>query len=228
MSGALIQDPEVSSNSRVLVLAPHHFDEIIGCGGTVIRLAKKGAHIKVTYLTNSSYDGCVGPSCRMVPMEDQAVKVSLERLRCFECEHLNLPCMGICCDQDSCRKLARVIDYYSPDLVFVPSLHEMHPDNMMTGLLAALALREYEGRLTLYSYEVWGGLSPNTMVEITDVIEEKISALKVERKLGRLVDGEEMVRETNSFRLSAMEKDRYCETFLRKEKEEFLCMAGFA
>jgi N-acetylglucosamine malate deacetylase 1 len=228
MNGALIQDPEVTSNSRVLVLAPHHLDEVIGCGGTMIRLAKRGAHIKVVYLTDSSYDGCVGSSCRLVPMEQRAVEASLEKLRCFECEHLDLPCMRICCDQNSCRKLARVMDYYSPDLVFVPSQKETHPDNMMTGLLAALALREFEGRLTLYSYEVWGGLSPNTMVEITDVVEDKLSAMKVERRLGRLVDGERIVREKNSFRLSSMENERYCEVFRREEKQEFVEQAGFA
>jgi LmbE family N-acetylglucosaminyl deacetylase len=223
----LIQDPEVNSNSRVMVLAPHHLDEIIGCGGTMIRLAKRGAHIKVTYLTDSTYDGCVGPYCRLVPMERDEVKESLERLRCFDCEHLEMPCMGISCDKENYQKLAQVIEYYSPDLVFVPSFQEMHPDNMMTGLLAALALREYEGSLTLYSYEVWGGLSPNTMVEITDVIEEKISAMEVERKQGRLVDGERMVREINAFRLTSMEDERYCETFLRKEKKEFVAMARF-
>jgi LmbE family N-acetylglucosaminyl deacetylase len=228
MTGALIRDPEVNSNSRVMVLAPHHLDEVIGCGGTVIRLAKKGAHIKVIYLTDSSYDGRVGPSCRLVPMEQRAVEESLSRLRCFECERLDLPCMGICCDRNSCQKLARVMDYYSPDLIFVPSLREMHPDNMMTGLLAALALREYEGRLTLYSYEVWGGLSPNTMVEITDVVEDKISAMNIERKFGKLVDGERLVRETNSFSLSAMENERYSEAFLREEKQEFLDQSGLA
>lgn len=228
MCEALIKDPEVNSNSRVMVLSPHHLDEVIGCGGTVIRLAKKGAHIKVVYVTNSSYDGPVGPSCRLVPTERKEVEESLAMLRCFEHESLEMPCMGICCDQDSCRKLARVMDEYSPELVFVPSQKENHPDNMMTGLLAALALREYEGRLTLYSYKVWGGLSPNTMVEITDVVGDKIRAMNVGRKFGRLVDGERLVRETNSFRLSAMENERYCEVFLREGRQEFLGQAGLA
>jgi len=228
MNGALIQEPEVNSNSRVLVLAPHHLDEVIGCGGTMIKLAKRGAHIKVAYLTDSSYDGCAGPSCRLVPMEPGEVEESLTRLRCFECEHLDLPGSGICCDRDSCEKLAGVIEYYSPDLIFSPSLKEMHPDNKMTGLLAAIALKGYGGCLTLYSYEVWGGLSPNTMVEITDVIDDKISAMNVERQLGRLVDGENMVRDKDSFRLSAMENERYCEVFLKEDKQEFVYRAELA
>lgn len=218
----LMEDPKINSNSRVLVLAPHHDDLVFGCGGTMCKLAKRGAHVKVLYMTDYSYESNIGPSSSLVRIVPHEAKESLAKLRCFESEHLELPCLGMRCDPVSRRRLLQAIDYYSPNLVFMPSLQDMHPDNMMTGLLAALALREYEGRLTLYSYEVWGGLSPNTMVEITDVVEDKISAMNIERKLGKLVDGERLVRETNSFRLSTMANERYSEAFLREDKQEFL------
>ena len=75
----------------------------------------------------------------------------------------------------------------------------MHPDNKMTGLLAAHALKEYNGCLTLYSYDVWGGLFPNVMVEITNVMEQKIAALRVRRSPAKLVDGERRIRKANAF-----------------------------
>ena len=49
-----IEDLEVSSNSRVLVLAPHLEDPIVGCSGTICKLAKRGAHVKGLYMTDSS------------------------------------------------------------------------------------------------------------------------------------------------------------------------------
>ena len=222
---ALIEDPEVNSNVRILVLAPHQDDPIIGCGGTMCKLAKKGAHVKVLYMTDSSYESNIGPSCGLVPMVQKEAEESMATLRCFESEHLDLPSLAMRCDRNNQRRLYRAIDYYSPDIMFVPSLQDMHPDNMMTGLLAAHALREYDGRLTLYSYEVWGGLFPNTMVEITEVMDDKIAAIKARRSQAKLVDDERMLREANSFRLSASQPERYCEPFLRQEREDFVTMA---
>jgi LmbE family N-acetylglucosaminyl deacetylase len=223
----LVQEPEVNSNSRVLVLAPHHFDEIIGCGGTMCKLAKRGAHIKVIYLTDSSYDG-TGPDRNLVPMVRTEAEETLKKLRCFESEILDLPCLDMRCDKESVNKLYRKIDYYSPDLIFIPTLHEKHPDNVMTGLLAAQALKEYTGCLTLYSYEVWGGLFPNLVVDITNVMDDKIAAMQALRSETELKDEEQRLRESNTFRLTTMQAERYCEPFLRQEREEFVNVARFS
>ena len=58
----MIDEPEVTSNSRILVLAAHLEDPIIGCGGTICKLAKKGAHIKMLYMTDSCYGADIKPS----------------------------------------------------------------------------------------------------------------------------------------------------------------------
>ena len=226
LSKTLIQEPEVNSNSRVLVLAPHHFDEIIGCGGTMCKLAKRGAHVKVIYLTDSSYDG-TGPDRNLVPMVRTEAEETLTKLQCFESEILDLPCLHMHCDKESVNKLYQKIDYYAPDLIFIPTLHERHPDNVMTGLLAAHALKEYIGCLTLYSYEVWGGLFPNLVVDITNVMDEKIAAMKALRTETELRDEEQRLREANTFRLTTMQAERYCEPFLRQEREEFVSLAKF-
>jgi LmbE family N-acetylglucosaminyl deacetylase len=173
-----IEDPEVNSNTRILVLAPHLEDPIVGCGGTMCKLAKRGAHVKVVYMTDSSYGRDIGSSHGLVPMVKKNAEESLLKLRCYESEHLNLPCMAMRCDAGSKGRLLQAIDYYSPDLIFIPTLYDTHPDNRMTGMLAASALMEYDRGLTLYSYDVWGGLYPNNMVEISDVMKDKNSLLR--------------------------------------------------
>jgi LmbE family N-acetylglucosaminyl deacetylase len=217
----LIRDPEVNSNSRVMILAPHHYDEIIGCGGTMSKLAKKGAHVKVVLMTDSSYDGSMENGCALVPIARNEADESLAKVHCFESESLDLPCFKMRCDESSIRRLSEAIDYYSPDLMFIPSLRDPHPDNKMTGMLAAHALLEYNGRLTLYSYEVWGGLFPNTIVEITDEMEDKISAIKARHPHAVITDAEGKMREANLFRLSSMQADRYCEPFICQQRVEF-------
>ena len=50
-SPAMVCEPE---GRRILVLAPHMDDETIGCGGALVRHARKGAHITVIFLTDSN------------------------------------------------------------------------------------------------------------------------------------------------------------------------------
>jgi LmbE family N-acetylglucosaminyl deacetylase len=222
-SNASIKEPEVTSNSRVLVLAPHLEDPIIGCGGTICKLAKRGAHIKVLFMTDSSYGNDINPSSELVPMVKKDAEDSLTMLRCYESENLDLPCLAMRCDISSKGRLHHALDYYSPDIVFIPSLQDMHPDNIMTGILAASTLMEYNGCLTPYSYDVWGGLIPNNLVDITEVLDDKVAALK--SCCSRSVDNMEQMKNENAFRLSSIYDDRHYETFLRQKREDFVIRA---
>jgi LmbE family N-acetylglucosaminyl deacetylase len=40
------------SARRVLVLAPHFDDEVLGCGGTLVQLARRGAAVRVLFLSD--------------------------------------------------------------------------------------------------------------------------------------------------------------------------------
>ena len=42
------QEIDVKNLKRVLVLAPHQDDEILGCGGTLLQLAEMGCEIKTS------------------------------------------------------------------------------------------------------------------------------------------------------------------------------------
>jgi LmbE family N-acetylglucosaminyl deacetylase len=223
---SIIEDPEFDSNSRVLVLAPHFDDAIIGCGGTVDKLARHGAHVKVLFITETCYQSPLGPPSRLMPMDPKQVEESLGDIRCYEHEHLEMPCMGLSCGIDSRNELLRVLDQYAPTILMLPSPQERHPDNRMTAHMAARALKGYDGNVTIYSYHVWGDLFPNTMVEITETMGDKLSAAMVRRSHVPPLKLEQRLRETNAFRKSSMQPDRYGEPFLRLERAEFVRMHG--
>jgi N-acetylglucosamine malate deacetylase 1 len=223
---APVEDPEVSSNSRVIVLSPHHDDAIIGCGGTISKMAKRGARIKVLFMTDTSYGSTIGPAGPLVRTRQKDTEETMARLNCFELGHLGMTSLSMRNDSASVRRLHRAIDYHTPELVFMPSLDDPHPDNHMTGMLAAHALKEYGSRLTLYSYDVWGGLFPNTMVEITQVMKDKMAAINLRCHQARMKEGGVRLRELNSLRLFATREERYCEPFLRQEREDFVTLAG--
>ena len=118
-------------------------------------MAKRGARVKVLFMTETSYGSPVGLSAPLVRMLHGEADETMARLHCSEIEHLNLPSTSMQLERSNKRRLLRAIDYYTPDIVFLPSVHDPHPDNRMTGLIAAHALREYRGCLKLYTYEVW-------------------------------------------------------------------------
>ncbi|MGZ9130101.1 MAG: hypothetical protein ACXW4Z_20175, partial [Candidatus Binatia bacterium] len=43
---------------------------------------------------------------------------------------------------------------FHPDMIFVPSIFENHPDHIESAVIIANALRKYEGHPTCYCYEV--------------------------------------------------------------------------
>ena len=171
------------------------------------KLAKRGAHVKVVFIDRFVLQ-CKQPVSNLVPMVRTEVEETLTKLQCFESEILDLPCLHMHCDKESVNKLYRKIDYYAPDLIFIPTLHERHPDNVMTGLLAAHTLKEYNGFTPQCTPMKCGAVSlPNLVVDITNVMDEKIAAMKALQTENELKDNEQRLREANTFRLTTSRRN---------------------
>jgi len=54
-SGVFSLDP-IKKSDRILILAPHPDDEIIGCAGVIQRALSQGAQVKIVYLTNGEHN----------------------------------------------------------------------------------------------------------------------------------------------------------------------------
>jgi LmbE family N-acetylglucosaminyl deacetylase len=56
VAGAISLLPPITSQDRILILAPHPDDETIGTGGIIQKAIKREAKIKVVYLTNGEFN----------------------------------------------------------------------------------------------------------------------------------------------------------------------------
>jgi LmbE family N-acetylglucosaminyl deacetylase len=63
------------------------------------------------------------------------------------------------------------------DLVYAPSLDEIHPDHRALGMAAAEAVRRRGGNIRIAFYEVSAPLKPNLLLDISDVAERKAAAI---------------------------------------------------
>jgi LmbE family N-acetylglucosaminyl deacetylase len=161
----------ILENKKILIVAPHPDDEIIGCFGVINKYA---AQCDILLLT----DGCKGHT-----------KWSLDRtkrIRMSEFENVmkflgvsNYKCLGI-----TDRTLKNYIDCYCKlnlreyDVVFVPNKNEKHPDHSAAfyQLLLDKTLKRY--KFEIFQYEVWSPLAdPTHMLDISDVYDKKVKAL---------------------------------------------------
>lgn len=173
---------------KIVVLAPHMDDETIGCGGTLVLHAQRGAQITVVFLT----DGRNGSSevNTLYGEERERKQQELIELRTTEAraalQRLGVNRM-ICLDAedgalDKCdwaaEKLRDVLLKQRPDLVYLPFYLEEHADHRAASRVLLDAVDGTSLQFQCMGYEVWTPLFPNCLVRIDSTVEVKKQALQ--------------------------------------------------
>ncbi|HEX7356055.1 MAG TPA: PIG-L family deacetylase [Mycobacteriales bacterium] len=132
---------------RVVVLAPHPDDEVLGCGGTLAVLAQAGAEVHVVAVTDgeSSHPG------RAAELRDRRVHERADALGYLSLEDATVHRLGL---PDGSVQDEDVVSLTRPlvteaDLLLAPWDRDGHPDHDATGRAAA----RLPGRRL--SYLVW-------------------------------------------------------------------------
>ena len=168
---------------RVLLLAPHADDDVIGAGGTVCLHALQGDPVRVVV----AYDGLAGdPESRYgreeyVALRREEARRGGRHLGFEDYLFLDYPEghePGPAELRHAAERLAEVVREFAPDLVYAPWIGDYHVDHwaLARATRLALSLVGFEGQA--WGYEVWTPLVPTRIVDITDVYERKVAALK--------------------------------------------------
>ena len=173
------------SFKNILVLAPHTYDGELGLGGTISRFISEGK--KVTYVAFSTAEESVPEGFPKDILKTEvrnataALGVLPENLiiHSYQVRKLNYV------RQEILEDLIKLKRANSFDLVFIPSLHDIHQDH---STIAQEGLRAYKNT-TILGYElIWNNLQFNTQcfVKLEEKhIEAKISALKEYHSQGK-------------------------------------------
>lgn len=163
-------------SGRVLILAPHPDDEVLGCGGAIMRHAQAGDPIHVVVVT----DGAFGPDGDEVAYRsarEREATCAAAVLGYGEPSFWRLPDRGLEYGESLIDRVGRCIDESCADLVYAPSWWEIHPDHSALALAAAEAVRRSARACTLVMYEVGSPLHPNRLLDITDLRKRKQEAI---------------------------------------------------
>mgnify|MGYP001348292782 CR=1 FL=1 len=156
---------------RIVVLAPHPDDEIIGPGGTIIRAIDRGADVLTVYLTS-------GMPNEMAQRREETEAVA--EVVGFQTKFLNMPAFHIQVDSESMSNLVDGIKSHSPDVIFIPFFLDDHDDHRRANELFWRAFKSdlLPGGLEVWAYQVYSVLPPGVVVDITDVSERKAEAIR--------------------------------------------------
>lgn len=172
----------------VLVVAPHPDDEVLGCGGTIARLAAAGHEMHVAIATRGA-----PPRYREEDVEQvrQEALAAHALLGVAQTHFLDLPAAEL--DRVPHAELngamGRLFEAVKPDTVFLPFVGDIHLDHQLIFRSAMVAARPRTWRYPtkLYAYETlsetnWSAphvepsFLPNAFVDIGETLQRKLEA----------------------------------------------------
>ncbi len=186
----LVDMPE---GRRILVLAPHMDDEILGCGGTLRKHVLAGASVTVAFLTDGRHGDPELNASRLPESERREREQRLVETRKEESRRaadiigignlvfLDQPDGELSVNPKVTAALANVLGTTRPDLVYLPFLTERHRDHWETGSVFLEAVRSCDSRfddMKCCGYEVWSPLLANVLVDIEAVLPQKRLAIQ--------------------------------------------------
>lgn len=173
---------------KVLVFAPHRDDEVLGCGGTMLKRKASGGHITVCLVT--AREGDILPACT------QRIHDEMKRCHAFigVDEYIGFPFgankLELFTRLEFNKAFDDAIKKVQPDEVYLPFWGDMQKDHQMTvdGAMVAMRSKGKSAPKRIYAYEtlsetginipsVQNAFIPNVYEDITDYLEKKLEAM---------------------------------------------------
>ena len=138
----------------VLVLAPHPDDEVFGCGGAIACHVERGEPVSVVILSNGEGQSHSGDDASYVTTRQEESLAAARVLRYGVPAFWGLPDRGIEYGESLVERIIEAIHASCADLVYSPSIFEMHPDHRALAMAAVEAVRRLGAGFRLAMYEV--------------------------------------------------------------------------
>lgn len=175
----------ISNFNKILVLAPHTDDGELGLGGTIHKLISEGK--EVYYMAFSTAEESVPEGfpkdILKTEVKNATAKLGIESDHLIICNYAVRKLNYV--RQEILEELIKIRQKYYFDLVFLPSLHDIHQDHLT---IAQEGLRAFKNT-TVLGYElIWNNLTFNTQCFVKlqeENINVKIAALREYNSQGK-------------------------------------------
>lgn len=166
---------------RLLVVAPHMDDEVIGCGGTLLLHRALQSEVRVVFVSDSS--GAVDDPGLARNLREtrraEMMQVS-DVLALGSVVELGFADGALISHEDAiATRVAEELRAFRPSQVLCPFPADGHADHQATAVAVALATRLAGWQGEVLAYEVWSTLWPNMAVDIGTVADEKARLIRM-------------------------------------------------
>jgi len=174
---------------KVLVIAAHADDEVIGCGGTIAKHVDTGDVVKLAVVTRATSDR-YGKEVQPTERRQQEAKSAASVLGIDSVFFGYFPEVRL--DHFSMPDIVNFIQTCADDIdiVYIPHWGDLHQDHRIVSEAAHIAFRpECSHVLSILAYTVapmaWSGsskFSPNVFIDISKTLDKKMLALSQYKK----------------------------------------------
>ena len=211
---------------KIIIFAPHPDDDLIGCGGSIVKHIKQGNEVTIVYMTSGDAGSLKYTKVELAEIREKEAKNATKILGVTNLVFLKNPDGYLEYNKENLTKIVGLIRENKPNIVYIPHKFDAHKDHMKTNELVVEAIgrasgpwfQECKGKPwsveTVLCYEVWTPLQEISYVEdITEFIDLKINALERHKSQIQDIQYNEAVRGLNRYRGIMTGKGKYCECF---------------
>lgn len=176
---------------KLLVIAPHPDDEVLGCGGLIRKLSRGGHRVHVAIVTKGWEP--LFPKEQVEQVREEA-RAANQRLGVGELEFMDLPVTQLAQlpEHELNAALTDLLDRTQPDWVMLPFRGDVHEDHRQLFDAAMVALRPLPERVSIRKILCYETLSethwnapgidaafqPNVFVDISRDLPAKLDAMR--------------------------------------------------
>lgn len=179
---------------RLMVLAPHPDDEVIGCGGLLL-LHKGQSEIHVVNIYNGDGGGAIddGPwrnepkyKSSLVELRSREFNSSTAKIGATTVTRFGLSdCTGSPGTKEE-RALRDLLHTVQPQVVLLPWFLDSQPQHQETNRLFTMAASDYD--CLVLGFEIWRLLPPTSFMDISAVLDQKLTLVREYLSQLRTVD----------------------------------------
>lgn len=209
--------------NKILVLTPHADDETLGCGGLLIKAIRKNKTVKIVLFSDNSDSLPDENKDTVIEIRLNEFKKAMEVIGIQNYVNLNLSQKDFFLSENVILNLDKIINDFKPEVILIPSFLDNHEQHRLLNLIFYDVCKTIYFSPDILMYEVWSPLIPNLVVDISDVVEKKIEAIKCYESQLKYINYLDTIIGLNSYRsITNLHGKGYCEGYLLLKFDDYI------
>ena len=212
-----LQMDNVNSN-KIIVIAPHPDDDILGAGGTLLKAKSLGAEVHIIYVTNG--EPLVSENIKKETLEVCKNAKFTPHFLNFEPKKINVH------DDEAIKNISAIINDINPGAIFISFFLDNHVDHRSVNYLMynCFNTNNFNNNIEIWSYQIYSSILPNVIIDVTDMISKKSKLIDIWESVSKFNDLSHYIlgiNASNSIYLKYSKKKLYGEAFFVLPAHEY-------